>query len=90
MTTSVASASGSASPSGGRPSTGSKSIQRESDAGQAGADGQKDSKPWTEGDFAYEYVQIAQVSRVSKGVGVRAATGGLEMPELDQIPGGLL
>lgn len=56
-------ASGSASPSGERPSTGSKSTRRESDAGPSGADGPKDSKPWTEGEFAYEYVQIAQVSQ---------------------------
>ena len=58
-------ASGSASPSGERPSTGDKSTpRRESDAGPSGVDGPKDSKAWTEGDFAYEYVQIAQVSHI--------------------------
>lgn len=54
--------SGSISPSG-RPSTSSKSTRRASDGITGSGDGGvKEGKNWAEGDFAYEYVQIAQVS----------------------------
>lgn len=60
-------ASGSVSPSA-RPSTSSKSTRRASDTVSGGGEGVKESKNWAEGDFAYEYVQITQVSTFLSGL----------------------